>query len=279
MIDSKREEIGMNEKRYMISDASKQLEVEPHVLRYWEDELDMKIKRNEMGHRYYTEEDIRVLKSVRDMKNQGFQLKAIKQVLSELYENPGYNWTSVKCMEESSVVVENENNVPVDKEISIANASSPELKLEQFQEIMIRIIGKALEENRESLSGALSSEISDQVSMKMTDKISDLSDQVSMTVTDKISDLSDQVSVKVTDKISNQVSLKVTERVVKEMDYMMRENEEREEERFRKLDEAIRTKQKANAEAAAALNEEEKRKKKKKKLFHKKEKIKPRILS
>lgn len=45
----------MNETRYLISDASKQLKVEPHVLRYWEEELNMPIKRNELGHRYYLE--------------------------------------------------------------------------------------------------------------------------------------------------------------------------------------------------------------------------------
>ena len=46
------------ERIYMISDAAKQVEVEAHVLRYWEEELEIPAKRNEMGHRYYTEEDI-----------------------------------------------------------------------------------------------------------------------------------------------------------------------------------------------------------------------------
>ena len=43
------------EKGYMISDASKMLEVENHVLRYWEEELDLPIPRNELGHRYSRE--------------------------------------------------------------------------------------------------------------------------------------------------------------------------------------------------------------------------------
>ena len=46
------------EKIYLISDAAKQVQVESHVLRYWEEELKLPIKRNEMGHRYYTQEDI-----------------------------------------------------------------------------------------------------------------------------------------------------------------------------------------------------------------------------
>lgn len=40
----------------MISDASSMVNVESHVLRYWEDELELNIPRNEMGHRYYTQE-------------------------------------------------------------------------------------------------------------------------------------------------------------------------------------------------------------------------------
>lgn len=258
----------MNEKRYMISETSKQLEVEPHVLRYWEEELDMKIKRNEMGHRYYTEEDIRVLKDIRDMKNQGFQLKAIKQVLTEIYENPAFNWKSMlerkdamnlAAMEQSHPKVvamqpqsayqpqsmQEEQGGAAAHPVQLVQASqqvqtvqpapmdtlSAELKMEQFQEIMTKIVGKALENNNSSLSGAISTE----------------------------------------------VSSKVSERVIKQMDYIMRENEEREEERFRKLDEAIRSRQKANAEAAAAL--EETKRKKKKKMFGKKNKIKPRVLN
>ena len=38
---------------YLIKEAAKLVEVEAHVLRYWEEELGLKIKRNEMGHRYY----------------------------------------------------------------------------------------------------------------------------------------------------------------------------------------------------------------------------------
>ena len=46
------------EKRYSISDASRQVEVENHVLRYWEEELALPIERNTKGHRFYKEGDI-----------------------------------------------------------------------------------------------------------------------------------------------------------------------------------------------------------------------------
>ena len=77
----------MSETRYIISDAAKMIDVEPHVLRYWEEELGMEIPRNEMGHRYYTDREVRLFTQVRDLKEKGFQLKAIKMILSTLSED------------------------------------------------------------------------------------------------------------------------------------------------------------------------------------------------
>ena len=47
----------MEKVRYMISDASSMVNVESHVLRYWEDELELNIPRNEKRHRNYTQEN------------------------------------------------------------------------------------------------------------------------------------------------------------------------------------------------------------------------------
>ena len=66
-------------------------------------------------------------------------------------------------------------------------------------------------------------------------------------------------------ELSKAVSSNVSESVLKEMDYMMRMKEEREEERFKRLDDSIRSKQKARKEISAT-----KEKRKKKKLFGKK---------
>lgn len=71
----------MNDTVYYISEASKKVEVEPHVLRYWEEELKLSIERNEMGHRCYRERDIETLRRIKMLKEQGLQLKAIRAVL------------------------------------------------------------------------------------------------------------------------------------------------------------------------------------------------------
>lgn len=71
----------MEKVRYMISDAATMAGVESHVLRYWEDELELTIPRNEMGHRYYTRENIQEFQKIKELKEQGYQLKAIRMIL------------------------------------------------------------------------------------------------------------------------------------------------------------------------------------------------------
>ena len=81
----------------LISEAAKAVEVETHVLRYWEEELELPIKRNELGHRYYTKEDVERFRRIKNLKERGFQLKAIKEILHrgslEIVDREGLFWT------------------------------------------------------------------------------------------------------------------------------------------------------------------------------------------
>ena len=76
----------MGEVRYMISEAAKRVNVETHVLRHWEDELGLTIGRTEMGHRYYTEEDVRLFHCIKELKEQGMMLKELKALIPDLLE-------------------------------------------------------------------------------------------------------------------------------------------------------------------------------------------------
>ena len=73
----------MGEVHYMISEAAKRVDVEAHVLRYWEEELEIPIERTAMGHRYYTEENIRLFQCIKELKTQGLMLKELKEILPE----------------------------------------------------------------------------------------------------------------------------------------------------------------------------------------------------
>ena len=74
----------MGEVHYMISEAAKRVDVEAHVLRYWEEELEIPIERTAMGHRYYTEENVRLFQCIKELKTQGLMLKELKEILPEI---------------------------------------------------------------------------------------------------------------------------------------------------------------------------------------------------
>ncbi|SHK29654.1 DNA-binding transcriptional regulator, MerR family [Hespellia stercorisuis DSM 15480] len=74
----------MGEVRYMISEAAKQVDVESHALRYWEDELGLSIGRTEMGHRYYTKDDIQLFLCIKKLKDNGMLLRELKPLIPEL---------------------------------------------------------------------------------------------------------------------------------------------------------------------------------------------------
>ena len=141
----------MDQIRYMISDASRLVEVESHVLRYWEEELELPIARNEMGHRYYTEDDIQLLKHIKKLKERGYQLKAIKMDISENGE----------LIPREEVQLQ---ELPREKtEVINSNAE----KMKQFQSILSKALGQALRENQETLSKELGGKVADQVTKEI----------------------------------------------------------------------------------------------------------------
>ena len=71
----------MDEKEYSVSEAVRLVGVESHVLRYWEEELQVEIRRTAQGHRVYSESNIETFRRVRDLKERGLQLKAIRVLL------------------------------------------------------------------------------------------------------------------------------------------------------------------------------------------------------
>ena len=141
----------MDQVRYMISDASRMVEVESHVLRYWEEELELPIARNEMGHRYYTEDDIQLLKHIKKLKERGYQLKAIKMDISE-------NGELIAPEETMTPAVKREK-----AEVLNGNAE----KMQQFQSILSKALGQAIRENQDSLGKELGTRVADQVTKEM----------------------------------------------------------------------------------------------------------------
>ena len=57
--------------------------VEPHVLRYWEEELELPIERDAQGKRCYTRKDVERLREIKFWKDKGMQLRAVKEILAQ----------------------------------------------------------------------------------------------------------------------------------------------------------------------------------------------------
>ena len=93
------------ETRYTVRQASEMTGVKPYVMRYWEDELDLHIQRNELGHRYYTRYDIQLFLNIRELKKRGLQLRAIKDLIPQIARTaPGSSDSKIRLLEEAGHV-------------------------------------------------------------------------------------------------------------------------------------------------------------------------------
>ena len=216
----------MEQTRYLISDAAKQVEVESHVLRYWEEELGIPIKRNELGHRYYTQEDVDRFREIKKLKEQGLQLKAIRMVLKDgklerlsgkdMMENIidyGNSMSGEKAESGSEKNADHESYINQDKHMN-------------HEEHMIEIVGtRAVTGNRE--------ESREEKSMRLQILLQHM---IREAVKDNNRELCEDIR----------------QCVLKELDYQFRQQEEKEEEReterrkreeehYKKIDELLRS--------------------------------------
>lgn len=72
----------MSEKTFSIKEVTEILDIEAYVLRYYEKELELDILRNTQGHRVYRDEDIEKLRHIKELREQGLELRAIKNVIN-----------------------------------------------------------------------------------------------------------------------------------------------------------------------------------------------------
>ena len=67
---------------------------------YWEEELNLSIGRNELGHRYYTGYDIQMFLNIRELKNRGLKLSAIRELIPKISQNvPGGERSKIRLLE------------------------------------------------------------------------------------------------------------------------------------------------------------------------------------
>lgn len=264
----------MKERRYIISDASKLIEVESHVLRYWEEELGIDIPRNEMGHRYYTDYYIELFKRVKELKDGGFQLKAIKMLIPELTNMNTRENESIEGLREelfnrltdygeaavddsgdntftgNGGNVNNTNNVNNafvnDGENDIDNNVMVNDKDKTNNGMLSNVKDKEeIYNNGERKSELMTTDNESQGNISERTNNGKLEQFQSI-----ISEVVSNALKENTGMLGKEVSEIVSDNVIKEMDYLMHIREKQEEERFKKLDETIRSCQLHRKESA-----------------------------
>ncbi len=77
-------ELPLDKLSYRIGEASQLVGVEPHVLRYWENEFQLHPRRSASGQRLYAREDIAYFLQIRDLLHeQGFTIAGARKILEE----------------------------------------------------------------------------------------------------------------------------------------------------------------------------------------------------
>ncbi len=275
----------MKERRYIISDASKLIEVESHVLRYWEEELGIDIPRNEMGHRYYTDYYIELFKRVKELKDGGFQLKAIKMLIPELTNMNTRENESIEGLREelfnrltdygeaavddsgdntftgNGGNVNNTNNAFVENSENVNNVNNAFAnnggndidnnvamndKDKTDNSTLSNVKDKEeIYNNGERKSELMTTDNESQGNISERTNNGKLEQFQSI-----ISEVVSNALKENTGMLGKEVSEIVSDNVIKEMDYLMHIREKQEEERFKKLDETIRSCQLHRKESA-----------------------------
>lgn len=205
------------EKIYQVSEAAEELETEVYTLRYWENQLGLEVPRNAAGHRYYEEEQLVMFRNVKRLKDAGFGLRQIKAM--------GERMTAVAALS-------NEKLQELRSRISGMEA-------EQETAFCGKEISAATE--KESLALCVGNPTGEVVSLT-----EDRNEGVRMLqegVTRWLGELLQKNNEHLTRKIEDGVS----ERMARELRFLFRQQEEREEERYRRLDRTIREYQQARA--------------------------------
>lgn len=225
----------MGEIRYMISEAAKQVHVESHVLRYWEEELNLTISRTEMGHRYYTEDDIQLFRCIKKLKNEGMLLKDLKPLIPKLKETRDkLTSTQTEAAPEKNVtpVSDNPGTTALTPAAKKPDTATPTPVSEKSD-------STALAPVAEMPAADLAPTEAEVIPITQLEQVRGL-----------IGDVLTEVVTNNNAALEQSISTKVTNDVIREMDFLFQAKERREEEHYRKLDCLIRQQQANRKELA-----------------------------
>ena len=250
----------MGEVRFMISEAAKQVQVESHVLRYWEEELDLKIGRTEMGHRYYTEDDIQLFRCIKKLKNEGMLLRDLKPLIPELRATREILTAARPTTEKPAQTTEplHSKTQTTSKKQAASNKAADSKAASVSKGSGAHNAAAVSSTSDTSQIPAVSSSTSDsEISDKPKELAVTQAEVIPVTQLEQVRSLIGDVLTEVVTtnntSLEKNISRKVTADVIREMDFLFQAKERQEEEHYRKLDCLIRQQQ-ANRREASKVN-------------------------
>lgn len=158
----------IQDKDYLtVKDVAEMLNTEAYVLRFYEKELNLDIKRNAKGHRVYTLEDVEMFRKIQDMREQGLQLKAIETIVHDSSEEAKETYEQLSSLNITAVApVKNKGIVEVD----ITNAEDEKIK--QFSYLMKDMFKQAITECNEANRVEIEETIKKEVDTVVDEKVS-----------------------------------------------------------------------------------------------------------
>ncbi len=229
----------MGERKYLMADVAKKLDIPPYMLRYYEDALAINIPRNERGLRYYRKQEIELFTSVMNLRQKGFDIASIRMVLDDIHRI---------------------EKLPPDKLLELRDkldAVMGKRSLDDGEQVIDSIgeavTGKESENNlikKKFASGSRgnfeSSELSTVQRTNAPENAKSSSGEI-LSAEDKMQQFRNIMTGIVLDalKMNNEdlgqrIKYTVTDSVVKEMSYLMKKQDETSEERFKSIDKRLR---------------------------------------
>lgn len=136
------------ETRYTVRQAAEMTGIKAYVMRYWEEELDLHIQRNELGHRYYTGSDIQLFMNIKELKKRGLQLRAIRDLIPQiLYTVANTDKNNFQLLEGDTEEIPPQDSLNNITEKEGENVTDP--KILEFQAILERLITQEIRSKNE----------------------------------------------------------------------------------------------------------------------------------
>ncbi len=228
------------EKIYQVSEAAEALETEVYTLRYWENQLGLEVPRNAAGHRYYEETQIQMFRDVKRLKEAGFGLRQIKAMGERMAEVAALSEERLTELRNRIIGLEAEQET-VFSGREDRNLSGEQVPVEEHK----RTEEERPEPKRFSLCVPEPENRAVAIREDRNEGIRLLQEGMTQWLGELLQKNNENLSQKIEEGVS--------ERMARELRFLFRQQEEREEERYRRLDRTIREHQQARANVKQAM--------------------------